>query len=201
MTPRSALTTPDLVVLSLLAEAPMHGYQLATELEQREVKDWAAVSRPQVYYSLRKLSRLALVEEAPDAGESKGPARRRWRTNPAGTRALADALGAEFWAAGRPPPPFLTWLALSHQARPATVRAQFARRARFLRDELARERHTVSALSGVTGSMAVAARWMVDLTIRSMEVELAWLDEVSCDLPARRSLVTDGVDGREPGRA
>ncbi len=56
--PSSPLTTPDLVVLSLLSEQPMHGYQLNQTLENREVRDWAVISRPQVYYSLRKLKRL-----------------------------------------------------------------------------------------------------------------------------------------------
>ncbi len=54
-----ALTTPDLVLLSLLAERPMHGYQANLELERREIRDWAGISRPQVYYSLEKLG-LAL---------------------------------------------------------------------------------------------------------------------------------------------
>src|SRR5947208_2537600 len=48
---RVELTTPDLVLLSLLAERPMHGYQANLELERREIRDWANVSRPQVYYS------------------------------------------------------------------------------------------------------------------------------------------------------
>ena len=64
------LTTPDLVLLSLLAERPMHGYQANAELERREVRDWAGISRPQVYYSLEKLERLGLVR----ASESELPA-------------------------------------------------------------------------------------------------------------------------------
>src|SRR5580700_4479347 len=37
------LTTPDLVLLSLLAERPMHGYQANAELERREIRDWAGI--------------------------------------------------------------------------------------------------------------------------------------------------------------
>ncbi|MFI5107117.1 MAG: hypothetical protein ACHP79_19505, partial [Terriglobales bacterium] len=58
------LTVPDLVLLSLLAEQPMHGYQANLELERRQVEDWAGISRPQVYYSLEKLARLGLVSDA-----------------------------------------------------------------------------------------------------------------------------------------
>ena len=41
------LTTPDLVLLSLLAERPMYGHQAHRELKRRCVQDWAAISRPQ----------------------------------------------------------------------------------------------------------------------------------------------------------
>src|SRR5215471_15211432 len=51
---RPDLTTPDLVILSLLDERPRHGYEVNAELERRQVRDWAAVSRPQIYYALER---------------------------------------------------------------------------------------------------------------------------------------------------
>src|SRR5215468_4140650 len=87
-----ALTVPDLVVLSLLAERPMHGYEVVAELERRQVHDWANVSRPQVYYSLEKLQRLGLLRLAADEEPAAGPERRVLTTTPAGRARLADAL-------------------------------------------------------------------------------------------------------------
>ena len=55
------LTTADLVVLSLFSERPMHGYEANLELERREIRDWAGISRPQVYYSLDKLQSLGFL--------------------------------------------------------------------------------------------------------------------------------------------
>ena len=55
------LTVPDLVLLSLLAEQPMHGYQANTELERRQVQDWAGISRPLTVknrFSIRLSSRI-----------------------------------------------------------------------------------------------------------------------------------------------
>src|SRR5271166_2227969 len=69
------LTTPDLVLLSLLAEQPMHGYQANLELVRREVQDWAGISRPQVYYSLEKLARRGLVRAAESEERAAGPER------------------------------------------------------------------------------------------------------------------------------
>src|ERR1700691_1108630 len=98
---RSVLTTPDLVLLSLLAERPMHGYQANLELERREVRDWAAISKPQVYYSLEKLARLGLVRETNSDDASAGPERQVYATTPRGRAALAEALDREDWTTQR----------------------------------------------------------------------------------------------------
>src|SRR5947209_2976314 len=81
---KAELTTPDLVLLSLLAEQPMHGYQANAELERRQVRDWAAISRPQVYYSLEKLARAELIAPARDRVGSGGPDRMVYRTTAKG---------------------------------------------------------------------------------------------------------------------
>src|SRR5213083_3716063 len=86
------LTTPDLVILSLLAERPMHGYEANATLENRNIRDWAAVSRPQIYYSLEKLTRLGLIRVTEDAASSAGPERRVFQTTEKGRERLADAL-------------------------------------------------------------------------------------------------------------
>ncbi len=175
--PKSPLTTPDLVVLSLLCEEPMHGYQVNQTLEYREVRDWAGISRPQVYYSLRKLERLELI--APEASKEKlGPERQTFRTTPAGRRSLSQSLDLAHWTTQRPPPPFLTWMALSTHATPATVERQVERRRRFLEAEAARERLTLEAVRAEHGEMVVVAELMIGLTITQFEAELRWLGEV-----------------------
>ncbi len=179
--PKSPLTTPDLVVLSLLCEEPMHGYQVNQTLEYREVRDWAGISRPQVYYSLRKLERLELI--APEASKEKlGPERQTFRTTPAGRRSLSQSLDLAHWTTQRPPPPFLTWMALSTHATPATVVRQVGRRRRFLEAEAARERLTLEAVRADHGEMVVVAELMIGLTITQFEGELEWLKEVEARL-------------------
>src|SRR5437879_5166190 len=81
------LTTPDLVLLSLLAERPMHGYQANLELERREVRDWAGISRPQVYYSLEKLARQRLLRLVQSDTPSRGGPERRISETTAAARA------------------------------------------------------------------------------------------------------------------
>jgi DNA-binding PadR family transcriptional regulator len=175
------LTVADLVVLALLHERPMHGYAASAELEYREARDWAGISRPQVYYSLKKLAaqgHVAPVDAAEDDGAPGGPERRVYAPTQTGTEALSEALERPHWAEQRPPPPFLTWMALAQHAKPGAVARQVRRRREFLRREAARERETLAQFGEPSGIAHTAARLMVDLTIRHFEAELAWLDEV-----------------------
>ncbi len=184
------LTTPDLVLLSLLAERPMHGYEANLELERREVRDWAGVSRPQVYYSLEKLHRLGLIRSAESDVPLAGPERSVFITSPKGLAALANALEREDWTAQRDRPPFLTWIALSWQARPGVFQRQVGRRREFLEKELAREEATLRAIKAEVGHRFHEAVWMVGLVIRQFRVELRWLRQLSREIdrraPARR---------------
>src|SRR5437016_8500215 len=86
---RVELTTPDLVLLSLLAERPLHGYQANLELVRREVQDWAGISRPQVYYSLEKLAGRGLIRAAGSDEPAAGPERSVFATTAKGREALA----------------------------------------------------------------------------------------------------------------
>src|ERR1700753_4116174 len=135
---RSAATTPDLVVLSLLAERPMHGYQVNLELERRNVREWAAVSRPQIYYSLEKLAAIGLIRSGESEDPAAGPDRRVFETTAKGRLALSDALEREDWTTQRDQPPFLTWVALSWQGRPRAFFKKTSPRARFFGRDIGR---------------------------------------------------------------
>jgi DNA-binding PadR family transcriptional regulator len=189
-----SLTTPDLVVLSLLAERAMHGYEVNAELERRQVKDWAAVSRPQVYYSLEKLDRLGLIRAAESAALPAGPERRVFSTTAAGLAALAEALERDGWITERERPAFLTWMALSWQARPGVFKRQLQKRRAFLERELLRERETLAAVRREVGHEFHEAVWMIKRMIQQIRGELRWIARVERELPhrARARHVPDG---------
>ena len=87
-------TTPGLV-LALLAERPMHGYELAKALEERSAGA-LALGQGVLYPTLHRLEREGLIRGEWLAA-SAGPERRVYRLTPAGHAALA-ACRAE-WAA------------------------------------------------------------------------------------------------------
>lgn len=179
------LTTPDLVLLSLLAERPMHGYQANLELERREVRDWAGISRPQVYYSLEKLAAKGLIRVADTDEPAAGPERSVYATTAKGRAALADALEREDWTTQRERPPFLTWVALSWQARPGVFAQQLRRRQKFLEKELAREQATLRSIREEVGHRFHEAVWMVSLVMEQFRAELRWLRKLSREVQRR----------------
>ena len=179
------LTTPDLVLLSLLAERPMHGYEANAELERREVRDWAGMSRPQVYYSLEKLARAGLIRSTENEAPAEGPERRVFETNVRGRTALADGLEHEDWATQRDHPPFQTWIALSWQARPGVFARQIRRRQQFLQKELAREKETLKAIFEEVGHPYHEAVWIVSFVMEQFKLELRWLRKLAREIRKR----------------
>jgi DNA-binding PadR family transcriptional regulator len=184
---RAELTTPDLVILSLLAERGMHGYQVNLELERRDVRDWAGISRPQVYYSLEKLAAAGLIRAGESDEPAAGPERRVFETTAKGRHALTDALEREEWTTQRDRPVFLTWVALSWQAKSGVFQKQIARRREFLKRQLAREEETLESILKEVGHPYHEAVWMVTLMVEQIKTELRWLGKLARELPHRAS--------------
>jgi len=180
-----ALTTPDLVLLGLLAERPMHGYQANLELERREIRDWAGISRPQVYYSLEKLARAGMIRVSETGEPAAGPERSTFETTAKGRTALAGALEREEWTTQRERPPFLTWIALSWQARPGAFEKQIERRREFLEKELKREKEVLASILDEVGHPYHEAVWMVSYVVEQFRLELRWLSKLKRELPRR----------------
>ena len=80
----------DIVVLSLLAEQPRHGYDLDRVIEQRGYRQWTSLAFSSVYYLLKRLSERGLLE--PDEG-SQGR-RTVFRVTDAGRHELRNAASA-----------------------------------------------------------------------------------------------------------
>jgi DNA-binding PadR family transcriptional regulator len=179
------LTTPDLVLLSLLAERPMHGYQANLELERREIRDWAGISRPQVYYSLEKLAHADMIRALETDEPAAGPERSSFETTAKGRAALAVALERDEWATQRERPPFLTWIALSWLARPGVMEKQVQKREEFLRLEVAREEQTLQSVLEEVGHPHHEAVWMIGLMIEQFQMELRWLRKLKREWPKR----------------
>jgi len=148
-----------------------------------------------VYYSLEKLAQLGLVRAFETDVPAAGPERSVFQTTAKGRAALADALEREEWAMHRERPPFLTWIALSWQARPGVFRQQIRRRREFLENELSREEVTLRSIKQEVGHRFHEAVWMVSLVIGQFRCELRWLRKLERELPRRAAAKHPAVGG------
>jgi DNA-binding PadR family transcriptional regulator len=63
-----ATTRIDLLVLSLLSDRPMHGYELYQQIQAEDIDAWFNISMAGIYYSLGKLRDQGLVAESRQRG-------------------------------------------------------------------------------------------------------------------------------------
>ena len=138
-----------------------------------------------MYYSLEKLARAGLIRSLETDVPATGPERSTFETTAKGRAALADALEREEWTTQRERPPFLTWMALSWQARPGVFLKQLKRRRKFLLKEIAREKKTLLSIYDEVGHKYHEAVWMVGLMLDQMRVEVRWTHRLERELARR----------------
>jgi DNA-binding PadR family transcriptional regulator len=85
MSAKSSVTTnAELAVLSLLAERPMHGYQIEQTIESRGMREWTEIGFSSIYYILGKLRTRGCVKSRMKPAEGKGPSRQIFSLTPKG---------------------------------------------------------------------------------------------------------------------
>ena len=78
-----AISRVEVVVLGLVAEQPLYGYQLLERFGDRGMGHWADVGRASVYQALHRLEREGFVAGRTQ-GRDEGPARRVYRITRSG---------------------------------------------------------------------------------------------------------------------
>jgi DNA-binding PadR family transcriptional regulator len=172
------LTKADLIVLSLLAERPMNGYELIGEYDRQEVADWASVSKAQVYYAIQKLEGLALIAPSLQGSSTGSRERTIYRPTKAGSMELVKSLLNEEWAKARVAPLFSTWLGLSIHIPSGEKRKVLRAREKFVQGEITREKASLDYIKTLDSPRAKAGHDIVKLVIRQLEVELEWIAEM-----------------------
>ena len=154
----------DIVVLSLLAEQPRHGYDLDRVIEQRGYRQWTSLAFSSVYYLLKRLSERGLLE--PDEG-TQGR-RTVFRVTEAGHRELSKAAGERVLAPAPPSAGVLPALNAYSRLDDPALAALLARRAEALLGRLD-ELRALRAQVDEEHALAI-----FDYEILRQEADLAW---------------------------
>jgi DNA-binding PadR family transcriptional regulator len=160
-------------LLALLAEQPMHGYQLRQEFERRTGSTWP-LNIGQVYTTLHRLVRDDLAEPAPPEG-ARAEDVERFRLTAVGTTEVA-AWWAEPVQRGVPARDELAIkIALAVTAPGVDVTGVI----RAQRTETVRSLHDYTRLKAdVPGPEDLAWSLVLDSLVFAAEAEVRWLDHV-----------------------
>ncbi|WP_319560253.1 PadR family transcriptional regulator [Marispirochaeta sp.] len=165
-----------LVILGLLKEKPLYGYELKSIIEHY-MGDWTNIAFGSIYFALRKLTEEGLVREVAVEQEKGRPSRRVYELTEDGRNEFLSLLRA-------------AWLSEDHLFFPFDIALFFLKelprkeRTEHIRKRLTNVRRTLAYLDGHEKEMrsdprvpAVAAA-IFSHTRHHTRAELAWLEEV-----------------------
>lgn len=85
------ITDAELALLSLLAENPMHGYQIEQIIEERGMREWTEIGFSSIYYILDKLKHKGWLSSSLEPNPGKGPVRQIYRLTASGKKVWKEA--------------------------------------------------------------------------------------------------------------
>ena len=86
------VTDAELALLSLLAEQPMHGYQIEQTIEGRGMREWTQIGFSSIYYVLEKMKKKGWLSSSLQKGAGPGPARQVFQLTDAGKKIWKTAV-------------------------------------------------------------------------------------------------------------
>ncbi len=164
-------TNAEFAIMSLLAEAPRHGYEIERAIEQRGMRDWTEIGFSSIYFLLKKLEARGLAERVgPETASRREP--RTFRLTHAG-----NALHVEHTrrAIAEPEPlypPLLLGLANWPALDAAAGAAALAARGVALDDIAVR----VEERRAAQAPLPAFVEAMFDYSLTMIAAERAWLD-------------------------
>jgi DNA-binding PadR family transcriptional regulator len=159
-----------LLLLGLLRQEDMHGYQL-NEFIERDLAFCTDIKKPTAYYLLDKLAKDGYIAEVEDGGGPKGrPPRKTYRITPEGEAYFETLLRENLSSYERQIFPGDIGLAFVDALPRDEARALLAERLSHMQAELEAVRQTPPHRG--------ALRFVIEHQIRHLQAELGWLHGV-----------------------
>ncbi len=168
------MTDAELVILSLIAEKPRHGYQIEQVIAEREMREWTELGFSSIYYLLNKLEAGGLIESALERPSGRGPARKVYTITEAGWEACQGGILEALSEPSRPQSMFL--LGMSNL--PAVPREESLAALQHYAASLAERReHLQERMNMGKGSFPFHVGAIFDFSLMMIQAELAWLEK------------------------
>ncbi|MBN1679651.1 MAG: PadR family transcriptional regulator [Anaerolineae bacterium] len=166
------MTDAELAVLSIVAEGPIHGYDIQTVIEQRGLRAWTNIGVSSMYYVLEKLVHQGLIESTGPQG-AEDLARRQFRITAAGFGVLQTAVADLLSTPRESVDGFELGLANLHVLRPSQIRTAFIAYRQELVSRLAQTQERWQQLKTKNAPFNVDA--MLGHHAAMLEAELEWV--------------------------
>ncbi|TDV46864.1 PadR family transcriptional regulator [Actinophytocola oryzae] len=164
-----------LVLLSLLAEEPMHPYRMHEMIKERGKDKIANVgARNSVYQTIDRLVRAELIAVRETARDERRPERTVYEITDTGWAALREWTADMLSAPAREYPEFPAALASVMVLAPEDVTARLERRAADLRTAMAADREAMTVVPDLPRLFLLDEEY----SIAVREAELAWVEGV-----------------------
>lgn len=163
----------ELVVLGLLAEGPMYGYELLERYRARGMDRWAGVGRASVYQALRRLEGRELIHGR-TGKRLLGPDPRVYRVTRPGRDRLRLGLEERF-DANAPHAEALLGMGFLHLVSGAAGLQALQAREAAIRLAVSETRAAMSRQEHAAGRTSAVAMSMLELEGARLETDLTWL--------------------------
>ena len=161
----------EMAILSLIAEAPRHGYEIEELIEARGMREWTDIGFSSIYYLLKKLEKGEFItSELQEA--SRGPARKVYSLTGSGRAALRTAVVECLSVPQRDFASLQLGLALLPVLKTEEAVAALQQHRRTLNAELTRLRSRKEA----DQEAPFFVQAMFDQTLTIIEAQLTWLN-------------------------
>jgi len=174
-----------LAVLALLAERPMHPYEMATTMRERGKEQSIKLNFGSLYTVVESLQRAGFISAHETVREGRRPERTVYEITDTGRTELYDWLSEILGEPAKEYPQFTAGLSLIAVLPPAKAIGVLEQRERRLAEDLRQEQEDVAAYAAGTRGIPPLPRLFLieaeyELTMRA--AELAWLRGILRDL-------------------
>ena len=167
------MTNSELVLLSLVAEAPRHGYELEKVIEERGMRNWTDIAFSSIYFLLNKLVREGLAFSKSQPAEGRGPAKKVYAATAAGIAALRKGVRDSLADPEPGSKVFMLGLSCLPLLPQQEALGSLELRRQHLQDRLAElQRHPALAAPGFPPQVKAMFTYSLSL----LQAELDWLD-------------------------
>lgn len=180
----------DLMILGLLSERPMYGYEINKTISSEEMRVWIDIPMPSIYASLSKLKTRDFVREAAEKEPGK-PERGVFHITNKGREVFLNTLSMALGEERQDHISYNIPIFFMNRLSREKVIAGLEQRREFLRSWLASIQEGMS--EGRARESSSTLPMVLDHTRRVTETKLKWLDETISSLTSERKVRLPGA--------